>query len=176
MKNRIELAKYFAELGFKKGAEIGVAKGYYSKVLLDNIPDLQLLCIDTWDEGVKPRHGHYEQACETLSAYPGATIICKTSFKAVKDVPDESLDFVYLDADHRYKAIKGDINKWAKKVRSGGIVAGHDYVLSTYGTVDVIRAVDEYVAKHGLELHLTDYNQEEPHHDDRQPSWYFVKP
>lgn len=48
MKNRTELAKYFAELGFKTGAETGVLKGVYSKELCDMNLGLKLYCIDAW--------------------------------------------------------------------------------------------------------------------------------
>ncbi len=34
MKNRIELAQYFRELGYTKGAEIGVCEGRYSDILM----------------------------------------------------------------------------------------------------------------------------------------------
>ena len=46
--NRTILAQTFGELGFKVGAEIGVAEGIYSRVLFDNIPGLKLFGIDIW--------------------------------------------------------------------------------------------------------------------------------
>ncbi|MGE0406022.1 MAG: class I SAM-dependent methyltransferase [Candidatus Korobacteraceae bacterium] len=39
---------------------------------------------------------------------------------------DKKLDFVFIDADHRYEAIKADWNAWVPKLRTGGIVALHD--------------------------------------------------
>jgi hypothetical protein len=48
------------------------------------------------------------------------------SMDAVRDVPDESLDFVYLDAHHSYPFIMSDLIFWSRKVRSGGIVSGDD--------------------------------------------------
>ncbi len=47
---------------------------------------------------------------------------------AVKDFEDNSLDFVYIDANHEYDYVKQDITEWTKKVKPGGIVAGHDYI------------------------------------------------
>jgi predicted O-methyltransferase YrrM len=46
---------------------------------------------------------------------------------AVKDFADGSLDFVYIDGHHGFKYVAEDIWEWHKKVRKGGIVAGHDY-------------------------------------------------
>ena len=175
MKNRIELAKHFATLGFRKGAEIGVASGYYSQILMENIPELELLCVDSWQRR-KSRNKCYPEAVQALSPYPKARLIKGFSMDVAKTVPDESLDFVYIDADHTYESVKEDINAWAKKVRKGGIVSGHDYYeFKLTKSCEVIRAVDEYVQEHGLELQLTEWCNEVKNRDDKQPSWYFIK-
>jgi cephalosporin hydroxylase len=44
-----------------------------------------------------------------------------------------SLDFVFIDADHTYDAVQADIAAWRPKIKSGGILAGHDW--HTYGSV-----------------------------------------
>mgnify|MGYP001568332678 CR=1 FL=1 len=179
LKNRLELAKYFAELGFKSGAEIGVAEGRYSEILCQNIPSLELIAIDTWDNYRTDRRAagsHQtgeELTKERLSPYK-ATIVKKASMDAVKDIADESLDFVYIDADHSYQAVKDDIREWAKKVRKGGIVSGHDYyIFPNSGNKDVINAVDEYVKENGLTLQTTDWDENYQRWDELQPSWYF---
>ena len=40
---------------------------------------------------------------------------------------DKSLDFVFIDAGHEYEEIKNDIINWGPKLKSGGILAGHDF-------------------------------------------------
>jgi predicted O-methyltransferase YrrM len=37
-----------------------------------------------------------------------------------------SIDAVFIDGDHRYEAVLGDIKVWLPKVKPGGILAGHD--------------------------------------------------
>lgn len=51
----------------------------------------------------------------------------KTSMEAVNDFPPRSLDFVYIDADHRFPFVAEDIYYWYWRVKRGGIIAGHDY-------------------------------------------------
>jgi predicted O-methyltransferase YrrM len=54
---------------------------------------------------------------------------------------NESIDFLFLDADHEYRAVKEDLRLWFPKIKKGGIIAGHDYNESSCG---VRQAVDEY--------------------------------
>ena len=49
------------------------------------------------------------------------------SWEVAEQFPDKSFDFVYIDADHRYSSIIRDIRAWLPKVKTGGIIAGHDY-------------------------------------------------
>lgn len=37
------------------------------------------------------------------------------------------IDFLYIDADHRYEYVLQDIQAWSKHVRPGGTIAGHDF-------------------------------------------------
>jgi len=185
MKNRQELAKYFAELGFKVGAEIGVCKGYYSLTLCSENPGLTTLYgIDNWsnNSGTHRERNHrdsaYRQTLERLAPFieKGVyKIIRKSSMEALADISDGSLDFVYIDADHSYKAVKEDVEGWAPKVRDGGIVSGHDFYTFKSGAGGIIPAVNEYIAKTGYTLQLTEWDNSNPDGDSRQPSWFFIK-
>lgn len=183
MQNRTELAKHFAELGFKSGAEVGVCDGYYSEVLCKNIPGLKLYAIDSWDlyreyrdfRKVESQYVKiYNDAREKLKSY-NCEVIKAFSMDAVRNFEDESLDFVYIDANHAYKFVKEDIREWAKKVRVGGIVSGHDYYITRAGNKGVVDAVDEYIKEHGYKFNRTRWDRHNPYKDDRQPSWFFVK-
>jgi len=177
LKNRTELAKHFAELGFRKGAEVGVFQGYYSMVLLDNIPNLNLLCVDSWTSatgwGQRRNVAAYPVAKKNLSRYYHATILKGDSTNVAKLITDDTLDFVYIDADHSYEAVKADINAWVPKVKNGGIIAGHDYF--THRTLGVIEAVDEFAKELNLDVKTTEWDHENSVSDDKQPNWYFTK-
>jgi len=54
---------------------------------------------------------------------------------------DESIDFLFMDADHEYEALKKDIGLWYPKIKKGGIISGHDYDPDQWDGVCI--AVDE---------------------------------
>ena len=130
-----EFPKLMRELGFTKGVEIGVATGRYSKWLCHQMPKLKLFLVDPWEaysDYVEHHYssdvlnGCYEQAKERLANY-NVEFIRKYSMDAVKDFLDDSLDFVFIDGNHSFEYVTEDIAAWSKKVKPGGIIAGHDY-------------------------------------------------
>jgi len=177
MQSRIDLAKFFRDSGFRKGVEIGVADGRYSKILCENIPGLQLYCVDVWapylgnwrDQNAQDRA--YTRAQETLKDFD-VTLIKETSVKASTMFKDECFDFVFIDGSHLFDHVMTDIILWSKKVRRRGIVAGHDYCHFTDS--GVVEAVNKYCEVHKLELNLIG-RYKENHKDDRQPTWWYVK-
>ena len=157
---RRDLARLFAEMGFRVGAEIGVWEGAYSIELCQANPALHLICVDPWvsydtwvDRKNRPKHDMnriYERARNVLQPYH-CDIRRGFSADVVQTIPDGSLDFVYIDGNHNYHAIAEDLRVWVPKVRSGGIVSGHDYRrYEKQPEIEVERAVNEYVAAHGI--------------------------
>ena len=70
----------------------------------------------------------------------------KSSVEAAPELEDGSLDFVFIDANHSYDAVKNDIIAWAPKVRSGGVLCGHDY--NSFPGVQ--KAVDDFASAKGI--------------------------
>ena len=64
-------------------------------------------------------------------------------------IKDESLDLVFIDADHSYEAVSNDLPFWWKKVRKGGWLLGDDYNSCHPGTQ---RAVNEWATAMGFGL------------------------
>jgi hypothetical protein len=175
MKDRIELIKQFTPMGFKVGAEVGVLEGSFSRAICRYNPDIKLYAIDGWEilENGHKRFDRqvwtYNRAVRKLEPY-NVTIIKDFSVNASKQFEDGSLDFVYIDADHTYKAVNEDIAAWAPKVRAGGVVAGHDYQL-----IEVKKAVDEHAEKVGAKLMATDYDKFNSRSKLVERSWYYIK-
>lgn len=132
--HRNDLAQLFAELGFKHGAEIGVAEGKFSEVILKASPEMHLLLVDPWhmysgnpQNKSKEKHEFaFRETERRIAGYKNVEIMTKYSMDAVRHVDDESLDMCYLDACHSYPFIMEDLINWTRKVRSGGIVAIDD--------------------------------------------------
>lgn len=59
---------------------------------------------------------------------------------------DDSVDLVFVDADHSEESVRSDLEAWVPKVRPGGVIAGHDYGSRRHP--GVTKAVDEFFARH----------------------------
>lgn len=157
--HRNDLAKLFAELGFTKGVEVGVAEGHYSEVLCKSIPNLELLCVDPWHRysgnpwAHSQEHQDFSKA-ETERKLKGynAKLIQDYSMNAVRDVPENSLDFCYIDGNHFFDYAMGDLIEWSKRVRSGGIVALDDFYHFKRTWGGVVEAVQAYTNAHKITL------------------------
>ncbi len=111
------------------GAEVGVWKGETSAPLLGSFPDLHLYMVDIWYPNRKRHRRAKAKASEaTYFAQDRTTMMQTDSREAALSITDESLDFVFIDANHFYGEVKRDIEAYYPKVRSGGVLAGHDYV------------------------------------------------
>jgi predicted O-methyltransferase YrrM len=88
-------------------------------------------------------------------------IIARPSVEAAENFDDNSMDFVFLDADHSYESVKADITAWWPKIKPGGWLCGHDYggwlVVKRGGKetkqyFGVKQAVDEFAEGLGLRV------------------------
>jgi hypothetical protein len=159
---RDDLPAFFKEMGYKVGAEIGVATGLYSEKLCQ--AGLKVYAVDPWLEypgydskGVQVRlDKEYEEAKQRLAPYD-CTIIRKKSVEAAQDFEDGSLDFVYIDGHHGFKFVTEDIYEWSKKVRIGGVVAGHDFVHSSVKTGPYVCHVKHVVRAYTTAFRIRDW-------------------
>jgi hypothetical protein len=181
--SRDDLPEFFTQMGFKTGAEIGVYKGDFTQKLCK--PGLKVYAIDPWFGYPGTTQGRqdtlYEHTKKALSPYPNCIIVRKTSMEAVNDFPDNSLDFVYIDADHEFRYIAEDLAEWTKKVRPGGIVSGHDYFFVARGTGltnwHVAYVLKAYVGAFNIpSWYLIGSKETKPGEKrDKWRSWFFIK-
>lgn len=160
--SRMDLVKWFRELDFKIGAEVGVAQAELSKIICEINPQVKLYGVDAWrtytgyTDYVRPATfaAMRDQTLERMGPYikrDRFEIIEKFSMDALADFEDGSLDFVYIDANHQAPFVDQDIEGWSKKVRPGGIVAGHDYARIKRVQWGVIEAIQGHTKEHGID-------------------------
>lgn len=171
METRDDLPFLLNRLGLVgKGIELGVCRGDFSKHLLKYWRGKKLYLIDSWiqmenykDIANEDHNGQLNNLAQTfMNVYEykeKAIIVRDTSKDASFLFKDNSLDFVYIDADHSYSACKEDIKIWYPKVNTDGFLCGHDYAdspIEENGLVEfgVKKAVDEFINKNNLKLEI----------------------
>lgn len=187
---RGDLADFLAENKLNVGAEVGVAAGEYSERLMKANPELTLYGIDPWEpySGYKDfaRLGTFqsleERAHQCLDKYENYHFMKMYSLEAADKIPNESLDFVYIDANHSEPYVTQDIEAWFPKVRVGGVVAGHDYArIKAKGEEDstnwaVIPAVHRFAEKNDLQIYTWGLEAKLPGlKRDGSRSWMYIK-
>lgn len=154
-------------------AEVGVSAGRLTKIIIEESSPSLLYLIDWWRAGPVPAYSNdLEQVMamrHCLATFSrevaSGTVrpVCCDSLKAANYISDESLDVVYIDADHSFTSVLADLKSWAPKVKNGGIVSGHDYSLCDH--TGVRKAVEDFVGGR-WKINVT---------SDEHRSFWFVK-
>jgi predicted O-methyltransferase YrrM len=138
--------------------EIGVASGCFTEQILATWPTCsKLYAVDCWGsfEGNhitnEDQEQRFRQVSEKFSSRSNVEIVRAYSHLAAFSVPDDSVDFIYVDGDHSHDAVAIDLKCWFPKLKRRGIMAGHDY----YDGCGVKSAVDEFGIKNGLVILAT---------------------
>ena len=100
-------------------AEVGVKFGRTTFFLLDNVPDLKIYAVDInikdfYNSDVAKKYGDRLVPIQGLS------------YQVTDQLADDSLDLVFIDADHGYDSVKRDIIAYTPKLKTTGLLTGHD--------------------------------------------------
>jgi len=132
------IIKELNERNYKVGVEVGTFQGEYARHILNNWNGV-LYLVDIWrnldwNEYTDTSNRSVEDniwldAMNAIRGYEDRALMMRMESKqASKLFTDDSLDFVYIDANHKYEFVKEDIELWWPKVKSGGMLSGHDYM------------------------------------------------
>ena len=141
---------------YKVFVELGVWKGHSIAYLADKLRgrDCEVYAIDLFEntyrwadekekanllEQVPYIYDIYNKYLQITGTRDLITDIKGVSWECAEQFEDDSVDFIFIDADHSYDAVNKDIRAWSPKVRKGGMISGHDY----FNSNGVKRAVDE---------------------------------
>ncbi len=90
----------------------------------------------------------YESFLENIEPYKDYIISIKGDSKKVyEQFENESIDYIFLDGDHSLEGFSQDIKLWYPKVKTGGVVSGHDYIWGGKGVKSIIDNFSTFKAK-----------------------------
>jgi predicted O-methyltransferase YrrM len=149
--------------------EIGSYCGASSEIIATIFSNSIINCVDPWEQYTEEGSTYDlgRQALELKEAeqifdsvalkYPNIRKNKISSIQYADSIKSESIDFIYIDGNHQYSSVLEDIITWNKKVRIGGIIAGHDY-----GWPSVNKALIEFF-------------KTPPVHNFIDGSWFYIK-
>ncbi len=170
------------------GAEVGVHRGDLSERLLGRLGPERLHLIDPWlyfesskyerswyggkaGGGERNMERRYRGVLRRFRREIDAGVVVVhrgMSWDVAESFGDDSLDWVYIDADHSYESVRRDLAAYVPKVKAGGLITGDDYFRGQGWWGDgVVRAVDELIAAQPLEAVML---------DDATHQWALRKP
>lgn len=163
--------------------EVGVWEGAYSREIIQKLQPKTFMGVDPYefreDYADTPDPDVFNEQTKLDNLFVstqeklnvmGGNLIRSTGIDAARSFDDSSIDFVYIDGDHSYDFVSKDIEAWWPKIRSGGILSGHDYCWGhkqrniPFG---VMQAVDEHISNYNLEMNKT---------DEEFATWWTIKP
>lgn len=124
--------------------ELGVWRGEFARHILEHCPSIRrYYMMDPWthlSHWNKPWNVEqaefdkvYDEAIESTDFAAERRIVFRgQTVEVIEKIPDGSLDFVYIDADHTLRGISIDMIRTYPKVRIGGVIGGDDYSQSIW--------------------------------------------
>lgn len=128
-----ELLNIVGKIKPKTIVEIGVHQGY---------------SLETWRKAFKPEIAigiePFTEFLDKVAIVSPIEIIKGRSeeqrvIDVIKERTGSKIDFLFIDGDHSYEAVKRDYENYSTMVRKGGIIAIHDVTLETNPTVSVFK-------------------------------------
>jgi hypothetical protein len=170
-RRRIEITKLLPRGGV--GIELGVAEGVFSQQILETGILAHLYSVDMYEGDRGHDVAQYARAFRRLSEFYQHSSLLRMRFEdAINLFQDEFFDFVYIDGyAHTGQENGSTIDEWYPKVKTGGILSGHDYHPKF---PLVVAAVDRFAAKHRAEL-LFIHDDDEGNWNHGASTWLLVK-
>ncbi len=151
------------------GVELGVHLGLFARQIRQRVNPVKLHLVDPWLALEDSAHKETWYARVSQAEMDGyhATVTANfdkavklgqveihrmTSWDAMARFPGNSLDWVYIDADHAFESVARDLKDSFDKVKPSGLIAGDDYKLGGWWGDGIVRAVHEFVASHPVKL------------------------
>ena len=149
--------------------EVGVAYGDFTRHILAVLKPDNFIAIDNFsivpdDEPWGRRHlkdnqcSHYDYYTDQFREYirEGRMTVKKgLSWEMIAALPDHSIDYMYVDADHSYTSVSKEALALASRMKPGGIVQFNDYThfdQDAFVAYGVPKAVHEFMIRENYEM------------------------
>jgi len=152
-------------------AEIGVGLGIFTRGVLKTCRPSHFLAVDNFQlhqievlwgkptlelfEG-KTHRAYYESLFIDECSSGRMTVREGDSAEIIRSLPDQSVDILYLDADHSYEGVKRDLAEVDRKITRDGFLILNDYTflenVGSKGEYGVIQAGHEFMVAHGWQM------------------------
>ena len=126
-------------------AELGTQEGRFASAILRTTHPCELHIVDLDLSKLECR--------ECLVADSAVTLHEMDSAACLKQFPDNYFDWIYIDADHSYQAVRRDADVALRKIKKDGMVVFNDYILWSHEEMvpyGVVAAVNEICIEHNL--------------------------
>ena len=126
------------------GCEVGVFAGEFAESLVRLQPK-ELTLIDCWfsedgmlfsgdvdgNNGVSLSQEYlYGLVVSRFANNPSIKVLRGWTWDILPTLADNSLDYIYVDADHSYEGMKRDLKLLQSKLKPEGLLMGHDYEMN----------------------------------------------
>ena len=129
--------------------EIGVGGSSFSRIILESDPAMKLTAIDPFydSEGALSDFYDHDSNIEKIKPLQSEfgqryKFIHGASPEGLADVPDNSMDWVFVDGDHRHASAVADLQAAQRVVRPGGVVACHDFAVHDRARANLIEVIE----------------------------------
>ena len=156
-------------------AEVGVLRGAFTKKIIETLAPSEYWMIDSWglhltsfaDYSLYDMDHWLNMMKNVEKKYSSQNYhtLRALSTDASKHFDDGHFDFVYIDADH--DRLNDDLEAWYPKVKSGGVIAGHDYAFVPSKTEYKMTKVEKDVRDF--------FNEDFEHTSEVLQSWWHIK-
>jgi hypothetical protein len=115
----------FVEVGCWKGR----SAAYLGVSIVNSRKRIALHCVDHWQDPKTPDlQATFEANLAPLvAAGLDLKMHVSESHLAAAHFPNQSLDFVWLDAGHRFDEVRADLLAWLPKMRPNSLIGGDDW-------------------------------------------------
>lgn len=142
------ISEFMLQQGYKRFAEVGCKEGRTTGHVLKTVPDSTVTAIDPWCAMPQQKDvqggesydewdfakieaqfwenvGEHRDRCDMVRATSDVAA-CLYFDEGEKD-DGKLFDLIFIDAAHDYESVKADIRRWWPKIRTGGMLLGHDF-------------------------------------------------